>query len=130
MSAPVVLDPADLAAFLDLLRAAPAVKSASTDPSKVHTPGVWVRIDAVNPGPLAAGADVDMTLFPVAGDLNWDDAWKTLLPLQDDVLAVLNEIGGAGAPVTPTSLVLQGSQAPKPALSIPFTLHTAPEETP
>lgn len=128
MSAPVVLNPADLAAFLDLLRAKDRISSASTDPSKVQTPGVWVRIDNIDAGPLAAGAEVDMTLFPVAGDLDWDDAWKVLLPLQDDVLAVLNEIGGAGAPISPTSLVLQGSQAPKPALSIPFTLHTAPEE--
>lgn len=129
-TAPLKFDKADLLAFLAMLVGTEGglIRSSSTDPSKVQTPGVWVRVNQIRRSRLAGGSDVDMTLFPVVGDTDWDTAYQVLLPVLDELLAVLNQIGGPTGPIVPTALVLQGSSTGLPAFSVPFTLHTTTEE--
>lgn len=125
----VQLDPADLDALVALVKTA-GFKSVSFEPAEVKVlPGVWIRLDAIDV--LASLADgftrVPTTLHLIVGSKPVDQALRELLPLLDELCAVLTPTGD----VTMVG-VNTGLKALLPALAVPFEMRTepTPEESP
>jgi hypothetical protein len=125
MTAPVQLDPADLAALVAAIAAIPAIKAASYDPTDLlRTPAAWVRIDGIDTLPVMADGhtDVPVTIHLIVPAKPFTQAFADLCPLLDALVDVLTPTG----PALVTGVVLPGSTAVLPALAVPFTLHTKP----
>lgn len=128
MTAPVQLDPADLASVVDLVKGA-GFKSVSYDPDQVKLlPGVWIRVDTLDVAErLADGCcRVATTIHLIVRSKPVDAALVELLPLLDQLCTVLTPTG-------PVALVgvNTGLKVPLPALAVPHEFQTVPtEETP
>lgn len=103
--------------------------SASTDSAKVNTPGVWLRVDDLQPLVRLGGARrVATTLHVVVQGQALDDAWEPLETHLDTVLSILNGYGGPSGPIIPTALQLQPSGTGLPAFAVPFAFRATTTE--
>lgn len=117
-------NPADLDDVAASLKAIEGVNSADTDPSKVQTPGVWIRFDGLGAGTLA-GLAVKVTLHAVVastGDRRRD--LGAVATLHNLIKPVVESLGGPSGVITPTGLILPGSATPLPCLQVPVDLMT------
>lgn len=119
------LNVADLETLAATLNAIDGVSKASTDPSEVRTPGVWIRFDTIDTGTLS-DLCLKVTLFAVVGSSNTRARdLKNLQDLFNLIKPALAELGGPSGPVNArAALVLPGSQALLPAFEIPLDLYT------
>lgn len=119
------LNVSDLESLAAMLKAIDGVSSASTDPSEIRTPGVWIRFDAIETGTLSDLA-LKVTLYAVVGSSNGRGRdLKNLQDLYNLIKPTLAEIGGPSGPINArAALVLPGSQTPLPAFEIPLDLYT------
>jgi hypothetical protein len=119
----VQLDPADLDALVALVESA-GFKSVSFEPADVKvTPGVWIRIDAIDVlANLADGCTrVPTTLHLVVGSKPLLPALRELLPLLAQLCAVLTPTGDVTIVGVDTGL-----KVPLPALAVPYEMRTIP----
>lgn len=125
MTAPVQLDPADLVALVDQVKAA-GFKAVAYDPAEVKVlPGVWIRVDAIDVvDVLADGCTrVPTTLHLIVGSKPLLAALTELLPLLDALCEVLTPTGDVTIVGVDT-----GVGNPLPALAVPYEMRTTPTE--
>lgn len=135
MTATVQVDPADLNALVAHIAAIGTVddgpatfKTVSLDPVEVNRfPGVWIRIEGFDITQVMTPgyAWITTTLHIIAGDKPWSKAFAELLPLLDVLVEAVTPDNTQ--PVRPTAVPLP-DQALLPALAVPYTLRTTPEE--
>jgi hypothetical protein len=101
------------------------VRSVSTDPAKVNTPGVWIKVDGIGDN-LLAGVTIRTTLYLIVPDQDVRRALTALAAMYNTVYPVLRSVGGPTGPIRTTGLVLPNSQTPLPALAAPLDLLTTP----
>lgn len=107
---------------------------ASMDSSKLRPPAVWIKFDGIGSEDTLGGLVIKTRLFAVVGKTN--EAWranKALALLWNKVRPVVQKYGGPSGDVTAPGLVLSGSTAVLPALSIPLDLvvtHDDPDPAP
>lgn len=116
------LDFGNLDELAGLLTAA-GVRSASTNPAEITTPGVWIRFDGVSLDRLA-GCTIKLTLHLIVGDAEPRIVMPELAALFNQVRPVLNDLGGPAGDTTRVGVVLPNSTKPLPALAVPLDLIT------
>lgn len=127
MNAPA-FDTADLRQLASELADA-GLRSVSFDATEVKPPGAWLRLDDVDSRALDGTAALGVTVFVVAPANGYMRSLDKLAQLLELAVPVLHELCYAVGKASTTGLVLPGSSAPLPSLSIPVTLHTAPTPT-
>lgn len=121
-------NPDDLEELAQLLRDVEGIETADIDPSKVRTPGVWVRFDGLSLGTLGA-LGVKVTLHPVVASTgNRPRDLAGLAALFNRVKPVAQQLGAPLDDVRVVALTLPGSSTPLACLQIPIELHTTQEE--
>lgn len=120
------LDFSNLEDLATLLTAA-GVRSVTTDPAKVNTPGVYVKVEGIGDN-LLAGVTIQTTLYLVVADQDIRRALDALATLYNLVYPVLHGIGGPTGPIRTTGLALPNASTPLPSLAVPLDLLTTPNE--
>lgn len=115
----------DLGTALDeyatLLDAVDGIRSASADPTKIKTPGVWVQARSFELATLAGGFTIDARLLLITGS-------KDVRRALDDLSALFRAavtLSTPAGPVTPAVATLNGADLP--ALSVPVRIRWSPE---
>lgn len=103
------------------------LRSITVDASKLLTPGVWLRIDAIRWEVLAGGHTVATTVHIVVPDSEPERAHTRLSKLFKSLRSTLEQVGYTGGDVAFTGLLVPGSSTPLPALAIPVELHITEE---
>lgn len=104
----------------DLSRAA-GIRSASADPAKVGTPGVWVQATGFEQTTLDGRAyRIDLRLVLVTGQKQHGPALRELSDLYTAVTAVIRPTGV----VTPARTTLRGTELP--SLAVPTVTRWTP----
>lgn len=105
----------DLAAALEAVE---GIRSASVDPAKVTTPGVWIQGTGIELDRLA-GYTLTTRLVLVVDNNGQRRAMTALAGLLNKVLTVVDPAG----PITPREVTLPGDAgAALPGLAVPFNL--------
>jgi hypothetical protein len=124
-----LLDFSDVETVVTALKApAPggaALRSVSTDPSKVNPPGVWVQVLSFEQDRLE-GLALELAIVMVAPDQAIAQAMATLQQLWNKARPVLESFGGPSGPTQVVSVTLPNLAAPIPGLSVPMSLSTSP----
>lgn len=118
------LDFTNIDDLADMLKAA-GVRSVTTDPGKVNTPGVFVKVEGLGDN-LLAGVTIRTTLYLVVQDKDVRRALTALADLYNLVYPVLHQLGGPNGEIRTTGLVLPNGQTPLPSLAVPLDLLTTP----
>jgi hypothetical protein len=103
----------DLAAALK----AGGVRSASTNPAEINTPGVWIRLTGIS-FDLLGGYTLNTVLHLVVADNGVQRSAVALVALLNKVTAVVDP----SDTVTPAGVTLPANPAPLPGLAVPFDL--------
>lgn len=112
----------ELGQLLGTAAPAPALRVVTSDPSKVLTPGVWLRFDRARHDKLSGGYSLDVTAHLVVPDQGVPRAHKQLSELFTTLQPTLEQVGYTGDSLAFVGLVLPGSSTPLPALAVPLTL--------
>lgn len=115
----------DLDELVELLKAA-GVRSVDTEPARVNLPGVLVDVQGFELEQLA-GLTIQTRLLLIAKAVEFRTSTKQLQDLFNQVVPVLQTLGGPTGTTTVVAVTLPGSQSPLPALSVPFDLLTTQE---
>lgn len=126
-----MLDLSDLEQLAQLLVRA-GIRSASSDPAKVQTPGVWVRFDGVQLEALNGDATILTTLHLIVPASTFTTSQRQLSDLFNQVIDALASFGQQPSGATrPTAVALPANPAnPLPALAVPLELLTEPPTEP
>lgn len=103
--------------LVDFLTAAGLL--ASTDPSKVGVPGVWVKVERLSLDLLAA-VGLQTTLYVLARDASHGPVMDSLSATLTALLAALEPVGGPAGDLEVTVVDLPDG-AVCPAVAVPFT---------
>lgn len=104
------------------------LRSATTDSTKLLTPGAWTRVNTIRHEHLDGSYVVDCTVHLVVPESEPKRAHKRLSELFNLLRPTLENVGWSGATLAFTGLVVPGSQTPLPALAIPVELHVTESE--
>lgn len=96
------------------------VRSASTDPAKVNTPGVFIACGPIEVTRLDGGQTITAQLHLVVGDNGVKRSRDALIELLNKVLTVVTPDG----PMTPQAIQLPKSPKPLPGLIVPVNIET------
>lgn len=107
---------------------APKLRSVTSEPTKVDTPGCWLRFDRARHDLLSGGYSLDVTAHLVVPNQETWRAHDQLSDLFTDLQPTLERVGYAGDGLAFVGLVLPGSSSPLPALAVPLTLTIDSEE--
>lgn len=111
----------DLGQLLGTAVPGPALRVVTSDPTKVRTPGCWLRFDRARHDVLS-GYSLDVTAHLVVPDQDVPRAHKQLSELFTSLQPTLEQVGYTGDNLAFVGLVLPGSSTPLPALAVPLTL--------
>lgn len=116
----MAMTPLDLSPVAELreLLTAEGIRNAE-DPGQLTPPGVLIQLREFTQTTLD-GLQLEMRLFCVVPDQDYERASAELVALVNQVLTVLDPDG----PVTAAAVVLPGDPARLPALSFPLNLYT------
>lgn len=107
---------------------APRLRGVTSEPTKVQTPGCWLRFDRARHSLMDGGYELDVTAHLVVPEQETWRAHDQLSALFTDLQPTLERVGYAGDGLAFIGLVLPGSSTPLPALAVPLTLTIDPEE--
>lgn len=107
---------------------APRLRTVTSEPSKLNTPGCWLRFDRARHDLLDGGYSLDVTAHLVVADKEVWRAHDELSDLFTDLQPTLERVGYTGDNLAFVGLVVPGSSTPLPALAVPLTLTIDTEE--
>lgn len=96
------------------------VRSASTDPAEVNTPGVFIACGPITLDKLDDGVTIQADLRLVVADNGLKRSRDALMTLLGKVLTVVTPDG----PMTPQAVVLPKNPKPLPGLTVPVLIET------
>ena len=102
------------------LEAVDGIRSASTDPAKISTPGVFVQCGPITIDKLDDGYTIEAQLRLVVADNGLVRSRDALIELLNKVLTVVDPDG----PMTPQGVLLPGNPASLPGLTVPVLIET------
>ncbi len=105
----------------------PRLRTVTSEPSKVDTPGCWLRFDRVRHNILDGGYELDVTAHLVVPEQEVWRAHDQLSALFTDLQPTLERVGYTGDGIAFVGLILPGSSTPLPALAVPLTLTIEPD---
>lgn len=107
--------------YADLLVEVEGIRSASADPAKIMTPGVWVQARSFKFATLDGGVTIDARLLLITGS---KDPRRAITDLSALFRAVVT-LGQPAGEMTPAVATLNGADLP--ALSVPVRIRWSPE---
>lgn len=100
---------------------------AALDPADLNLPAAWVSVEGLQAANLRHDLAVDVAVYLIAPDQDYHRALEALGAMFN---AVVPEVFTPDGRVTPSGVVLPGSDTPLPALRLPLRLHEPEDPRP